>query len=139
MPIAFLILGVAVAVAAYRNTHKQLGTLLAGEFTGQGNFLFWIAAIFIIGMIGYIPKLRGPSHALLALILIALFLANKGFFANFTAALSTPQPAAVGDIEPKAPGPLTIQLTGGESGTGSSIGGVVGGVVGKVVGGALLA
>lgn len=135
MPIAFLIIGIAIALAAFRNTHAQLGKLLAGDFQGTGNFGYWIAAIVIIGMLGYLPYFAGPSRALLALIVLSIFLANGGFFAKLNSALAESQNATVPTQEPPAPGPLTVSISGGSSGS-SGAGGILGSVVGAVVKGA---
>jgi hypothetical protein len=39
MPLGFLILGAIVLVTALRNTHKQLGTMLAADFSGSKSFI----------------------------------------------------------------------------------------------------
>src|SRR5271156_1965275 len=53
----------------------------------SGQFLFWLAAIILIGAIGYIDELAPISNALLVLVLVVLFLSNRGVFAQFTAAV----------------------------------------------------
>jgi hypothetical protein len=84
----FIIFGVILVVASARNTQGDLFTLLQGDFFGSGNFLYWFAAIFIIGAIGYDEKLRPISDGFLALVIIGLLLNNKGFFAQFGTALN---------------------------------------------------
>lgn len=76
-------------VAGIRNTQDQLGTLIQGDFVGPGNFIFWVASIVIIGSIGYIKTLETFSRVFLALIVVALFFSNKGFFAQFASALQS--------------------------------------------------
>lgn len=86
MPFALLIIGITLLVSAVRGTYTDLDKLVVGEFKGntaQSNFLYWIVAILIVGMIGYVESLQSFSRAFLALIIIVLFLHNKGFFSNF--------------------------------------------------------
>lgn len=74
-------------VTGAKGTYAQFGSQVASDFTGPGNFTYWVAAIFGIGALGYIDALRTFSRLFMALILISMVLANKGFFAKFTAAL----------------------------------------------------
>lgn len=143
MPFVLLIVGVLIIVVAIRNTQGQLGQLIVSDFTGPGNFFYWIAAIFIIGGLGYVDTLKAPSRAMLALVLIALIISNQGFFNSFVAQLSS------GSAQAPPPGPPTPQPNsgsggggnsgggGGKSGggAGSTIGGIGGGIIGAVYGG----
>ena len=87
MPIALLIIGLVMVIAAVRGTQGTLAGLLKGDFTGTSNFLYWLVAILAIGSIGYVKRLKTFSDTFLGLILIAMLLANKGFFAQFTQAI----------------------------------------------------
>lgn len=87
MPFLFLIAGILFTVSAARNTQSQLLTLLKGDFTGKGNFIYWMVSILIVGSLGYIPRLKPVSVAFLALIIIVLFLKNGGVFSKATSAL----------------------------------------------------
>lgn len=62
---------------------------MQGEFTGSNNFLLWMVAIWLVGALGYIPGFKPISNAFLALLLIVIFLSNKGFFSQFQSALNT--------------------------------------------------
>jgi len=100
MPFALIIVGVVLLVASARNTQSQLYTLLAGDFTGQDNFIFWLVSILIIGAVGYIPKLKPLSVAFMTLVIVVLFLkrgnaqgVGGGFFSQFTSAIATTQTA----------------------------------------------
>ena len=87
MPFLFLIVGALFTISAARGTQSTLLTLLKGDFTGKGNFIYWMVSILIVGSIGYIPRLKPVSVAFLALIIIVLFLKNGGVFSKATAAL----------------------------------------------------
>lgn len=90
MPIALIVVGAIFVTVGLRGTHKELFCLLKADFTGQGNFLYWFAAVFIIGAIGYIEKLRPISDAFLLLMIVALLLATKGgLFTNIKSAIQT--------------------------------------------------
>lgn len=82
MPYALLIFGAVMVVAGVRNTYKDLWALVEADFTRQGGFLSWVAAIAVIGGLGYIPKLKPLSIALMTLLLLVLVLSNKGVFAQ---------------------------------------------------------
>lgn len=121
MPLALLIIGVVLAVTAFRNTYKDVGTLLVGDLTGSGNFLVWIGAIAVVGMAGYIQPLKYPSRLFLALILLVMLLSNNGFFQQFANALKSAQAQpATATPEPQLQGPLPIAISGGGSAAGGS-------------------
>ncbi len=91
MPFLFLIAGVVMTVSAVRGTNQDLLTLLKGDFTGKGNFLYWTLSILLIGAVGYIPDLKPVSRAFLVLVVIVLFLQNRGVFTQFTSAINSTQ------------------------------------------------
>jgi hypothetical protein len=98
---ALLIIGLTLVTVAVRNTQDVFVKLVKGDFTGQGNFFWWVAALLIIGGIGYIEKLRPLSDGLLVMILVALILSrgrptnpSGGFFNQFLLALKGTQTTA---------------------------------------------
>lgn len=82
-----------MVVSAVRNTNQDLVTLLKGDFTGKGNFIYWFLSILIIGAVGYIPELKPVSRAFLVLVVIVLFINNRGVFKQFTTAIGSTQTA----------------------------------------------
>ena len=96
MPFVLIIAGVVLLVAAVRNTQQDLFGLLAKDFVGPNNFIFWFVSIVIIGAIGYVPKLKPLSDGFLILVILALFLGNKkniGFFGMFQKQIGATQSA----------------------------------------------
>lgn len=91
MPFALIVFGLVLTVASVRGRENDLFALLKSELTGPNNFVYWFLAIVAIGSIGYIPRLRGFANAFMALVLIALLLHERGFFAQFSAALKPSQ------------------------------------------------
>lgn len=120
MPLFFISAGIVFLVAALRGTltdngqQKGLLSLLQGDFVGQNNFLIWIAAIAGIGAVGYIKPFQTIANWMLALVLLSLFLAHSGFFAQFVAAIQTTQGAgpALSQSPLKLQAPQAVTLTG---------------------------
>lgn len=96
MPFAFALIGVVFIIAGVRGTVEDadnkpgLLTLLKNDLVGDGNFIYWILSIAIIGALGYIDAFRPFSRALLVLIIVVLVLAEDkqnsgagGFFDKF--------------------------------------------------------
>jgi len=98
MSFALFLIGITLLTVAVRNTQDVFVQLIKGDFTGPGNFFWWIAAIVLIGAIGFVPKLKPVSDAFLVLILLALILTRGspsfpggGVFSQFVKALQGTQ------------------------------------------------
>jgi len=128
MPFILITVGILMIVVAIRNTQTALGQQITADFTGPGNFFYWIAALFIVGCVGYIDALKGPSRAMLALILVSLILKNQGFFQKFAEQLKQ------GSAAPPPSGPTPPQQAGTNVGAGA-VGGGAAGAAGKILGG----
>lgn len=89
MPLALVLIGLLFLIAAVRDQLSTLLGLIKGDFTGTGNFVYFVAAIVVIGAIGYSDKLKPLSDAFLFLVILVLILHNKGVFANLQSALQT--------------------------------------------------
>ncbi len=96
MAFALLIIGITLIVAAVRNTQGTLVDLLIRDFSGEGNFVYWIVALLLVGSVGYVPRLKPISDGFLVIIILALLLsrgnpksASGGFFEKFTEALGS--------------------------------------------------
>lgn len=92
MPYVLLLFGAVLFVSGIRGTNKDLWALVKGDFTGNKSFLLWIAAIAIVGGAGYIKPLKGLSVAFMTLLLIVLFLSNKGVIAQLQGYVNNPNP-----------------------------------------------
>jgi hypothetical protein len=93
MPFVLIVAGVVLLVAAIRDTQQQLFYLVAGDFTGKNNFIYWFLSIVIIGAVGYIPRMKPISDGFLILVILTLFLKKGAFFDQFQAAIGTTQAA----------------------------------------------
>lgn len=112
MAFALLTIGLVLLVSAVRNTQGDFFTLVKGDFTGPNNFVYWIAAIGVIGAVGYIPKLKPLSTAFLVLVVLVLVITRGnpngvggGLFEKLTAGLKTTT-ASAPDME-VGPGKVT--------------------------------
>lgn len=85
MPFILIFAGILLIITAYRGTHDQLLGLIKADFSGPNNFFYWLISIFTVGAIGYIPKMKPISDAFLILIILVMFIRNRGFFDEFNA------------------------------------------------------
>ncbi len=110
MPYVLIAFGTLLAIAGFQNTYKELGAIIADEFTDRPDsrsFFYWMMAIIILGGLGYIPALRAWSKAFVLLILVGLFFSPRSnmqqWFEKFNAALSagskTPVNPAGGGVQ----------------------------------------
>jgi hypothetical protein len=142
--------GIAFVIAAIRGTlqgtpqNPGLLDLLYSDFVGPNNFFVWIAAIGLVGAVGYVKPLRGVSDAFIVLIIIVFILAaNKGgkdFFSSFNNQLvkgtanASPNPTATagsdafnsgnysGSVPLNDPSLSPLSLVPSLSGLGGSLG-----------------
>ena len=96
MAFVFTTVGMLMIVTGVKGTYAQFGSQVASDFTGSQPFTYWVVAIIGVGAVGYIDALRTVSRLFLALILVSMVLANKGFFTQLTSALKQ------GPIAPQA-------------------------------------
>lgn len=120
MLLGVLIAGVLLIVSGVKGTEVKLGAQLQQDLLGgpndQSGFLAWLAALLIIGALGYIPALAKPSKYLLILLLVVILFANNGFFGQlFTSIATIQQPNT--KAEPATP--LNSYGAGGSGGSGS--------------------
>lgn len=98
MPLALLLLGVLFLTAAVRGNKcngQQCSDVLfqtiKDDFTGPNNFIYWGISLFIIGAAGYYKPLKPLSNAFLFLVIMVLFLSNRGFFVKFMEQIGSTQ------------------------------------------------
>jgi hypothetical protein len=131
MPLALLFIGILLVVSGIRNTQSTLGSLLAGDFSGKGNFLYWVAGVGAIGSLGYAKPLQNVSRLFLFLIVLVMLLSDNGFFAQITSALSTARkPAPTSEASSGAA--VSDNAGGGGVGVGSDMTSGVGGLAAQL-------
>jgi hypothetical protein len=134
MAFVLLFVGIALVISAIQGTLSQLGSLLKGDLTGKGNFLFWLVCILVVGSVGYVQRFRVLSDTFMALLIIVIVIANQngnGFFSKLTSALDSSEntPSSSGIATTTTPN--TVTLENGSSSSSSGSGGS-GGEVGEV-------
>lgn len=87
MPFAIVTIGIILLITGFNGNEAKLFARVKGDLTGQKSFIWWFLAIAVIGGIGYVPTLKPVSTAMLALIIIVLFVSNNGVFQQFNTAL----------------------------------------------------
>jgi hypothetical protein len=140
MPLALLLIGGVIVVTAYQGTYRDFYNQVVSDFSGgKGqNFIYWVGAVALVGMLGYSKTFRTPARLLLGLIILSFFIANRGVFTQLTSGVSNIKPDTNAVVEPSAPGALPIQISGASgSGSGSTISGIAGAISGiaKLFGG----
>lgn len=94
MPFVLLIVGALVIASSLKGTAPQLGAQIVSDLKGSaGNvgFAYWVAALIIVGTVGYYAPLRKFSHAFMVLIILGMVLATKGgIFSQLLTALKNP-------------------------------------------------
>lgn len=103
MPIALIIIGLLMVVTGVKNTYSEFGAQLKSDFTGPGNFTYWIAAITIIGAVGYIKPLQAFANGFLVLVLLSFILKNGGVFDKLKSALQTGATSTPAQAPPSVP------------------------------------
>lgn len=134
MPFALVTIGFFLIILGFQNTYKQAAVLISNDFTGENNFIYWLASLGIVGSLGYIESLEKFSRYGLTLIILVMILRNRGVFENLQEALSTGTQKPVNIIG----GPLPSASGGGTKKKGG-LGGIVGKVAGSVASDFILA
>lgn len=76
-----IFLGIIAMGIAIRGKEDEFLALVKGDFTGQGNFIPWIASLFVLYLLGSIPGFKPVSRGLMLLVIVVLFLKRgTGFF-----------------------------------------------------------
>lgn len=88
MQFALVTIGLMMIISGARDTYAAFGKELVEDFTGPGNFLYWLVALGFLGAIGSIPQFRSFSRAFMALVLISMVIANRGVAAQLSEAIS---------------------------------------------------
>lgn len=134
MPFILIILGAILFISAIRGTTGTLASLLYSDLTGKNSFLYWAVAIMVIGGVGYIKPLKTLSDSFLLLLVVVLFIHNKGFFAQFSTALQNVAKGSTTVTSPNS-GAGALGGLGGLGGGGSGGNALMSGLLGSFGGG----
>lgn len=126
MPFALVFIGLMLIITGFQNTYAQLGKQVAADFTGEGNFIYWMIAIGIVGAMGYNDTLKPFSRAFMALLIVVIFLSNNGFFTNLNKSIvegTTTKPLPAGGL--LTPVAAAANSGGGEKKSGGGFGSLI--------------
>lgn len=107
MPFALVFIGLLMIVTGARDTQCAFATQVKSDLVGTNGFIWYLVALGMIGLLGYVQALEKFAKAFLVLVIIAMILAQQkngaqGFFTALSAALKagpTPPPTgACGSI-----------------------------------------
>lgn len=73
MIIVLILIAAVLIVAAIRDTQGDLFAALRQDVPAFGT---WAAALFALGLLGFIPGLKPVSRGLIALVIVVLFVNN---------------------------------------------------------------
>jgi len=104
MAIPILFIAILLIVTGVRDTYGQLGQQLAKD---APDFLLWLAAVLIVGFVGYFQPWQTASRAILALIIIVYVTRSGGLFNQIQSAIQTGARSAGG---PETPVPTVIPI-----------------------------
>lgn len=84
MPFALITIGILLLVTALNNTAPAFAKQVSKDmFSEDGGFIYWVAALVIVGLLGYVPSLKKPADLFMLLIIVAMLLKNSNFFQQF--------------------------------------------------------
>jgi hypothetical protein len=117
------VLATLLIVTGIRENQKALMDQVRIDFTGSGNFFYWVLAVSLIGALGYIDSFRTVSRVAIGLIVLVFIISHEGFFAKLQegirgiqfpgsasrsvegeANIATPQNAVPGGVGKEGPG-----------------------------------
>lgn len=83
----FLLIGTLLIVTAWKKRQDELFRLLKDDFSGDGNFFYWVLAIIILVALGTFKPVKPVSDAFLGLVLLVIVLApyrnGRDLFSEF--------------------------------------------------------
>lgn len=78
MPFALIIIGVILAIAAYRDTLPDLFDIIKDVSTDSTGFGYWVLASIILGFAASIQSIKQPVNAFMILLMVVLLIRKRG-------------------------------------------------------------
>lgn len=91
MPLLFIGTGLVLILTGVKGDPGQLWELVAGDFSGPNNYVYWMVSILVLGALGYVDQLKQLSKVFIALVVLVLLLHNHGFFAQLQSFINSTQ------------------------------------------------
>lgn len=86
-PLVIIFIAVILIVGGVRGQADEIGAIVKDDFTGKPNFVAWLVVIGFIGILASIKETKQIATPLMALAVISVLLANRGFFDELKKAL----------------------------------------------------
>lgn len=78
MPFGIIVIGIILAISAYRDTTGELFNIIKDVFADAKGFGYWVLASIILGFLASIKSIREPINAFIILLCIVLLIRKRG-------------------------------------------------------------
>lgn len=78
MPFALIVIGIILAIAAYRDTLPELFSIIKDVTADSKGFGYWVIAAIILGFAASIQPIKKPVNAFMILLMVVLLLRKRG-------------------------------------------------------------
>lgn len=88
MPLALLAIGALAVITGIKGNQATVMAQLESDLTGSGSFIYWIAAIIVLAIIGRVAGFPDAAKAFIALIIVVYVVSQNGLWTQATTALA---------------------------------------------------
>lgn len=78
MPFALIIIGIILAIAAYRDTLPELFSIIKDVTADSQGFGYWVIASVILGFAASVQSIKQPVNAFMVLLMVVLLIRKRG-------------------------------------------------------------
>lgn len=84
MPFGLIVIGIILAIAAYRDTLGELFGIIKDVSKDAKGFGYWVVAAVILGFAASIKPIKEPVNAFMILLMIVLLIRKRGAIDQIT-------------------------------------------------------
>ncbi len=84
MPFGLIIIGIILAIAAYRDTLGELFSIVKDVTAESNGFGYWVVAAVILGFMASINSIKEPINAFMILLMVILLIRKNGAIQQIT-------------------------------------------------------
>jgi hypothetical protein len=90
MPLALLVIGVLLVVTAIKGSGNisAVATKFETDLTGSGGFIYWIAAIVVLAIVGRVTGATNSVKMFMALVVVVYLVGQQGIWTQFSSAFA---------------------------------------------------
>jgi hypothetical protein len=121
MPLALLVIGVLLVVTAIKGSGNisAVATKFETDLTGSGGFIYWIAAIVVLAIVGRVTGATNSVKMFMALVVVVYLVGQQGIWTQFSSAFAglsaAATPAAVAPSATAAAATTSMGATGSDT------------------------